>query len=55
MWSTLFAFTFLFAVALSFIAIRLSLQNKIAAIGHRQSYFAGKLEPAQAMVIQLAD
>jgi hypothetical protein len=35
------------------------LQNKIAAIAHRQSYFAGKLEPAhakrQAMVIQLAD
>jgi hypothetical protein len=32
-----------------------SLQNKIAAIGHRQSYLAGKLEPAhakrQAMVI----
>jgi hypothetical protein len=54
MWSTLFAFTFLFAVALSFAAIRLSLQNKIAAIGHRR-YFAGKLEPAQAMVIQLAD
>jgi hypothetical protein len=24
-----------------------SLQNKIAAIGHRQSYFAGKLEPAR--------
>ena len=36
-----------------------SLQNKMAAIAHRQSYFAGKLEPAhakrQAMVIQLAD
>jgi hypothetical protein len=39
MWSTLFAFSFLIAVALSLAAIRLNLW-------HNEDYFAGKLEPA---------